>query len=83
MSSTPSPCLPPSPIQSEKAKRYDRQLRLWGDHGQSSLERASICLVNATATGTEILSDELWAQPVVRTYGDGTHAGIEPVVSCQ
>ena len=55
MSSTPSPCLPPSPIQSEKAKRYDRQLRLWGDHGQSSLERASICLVNATATGTEIL----------------------------
>ena len=27
MSSTPSPCLPPSPIQSEKAKRYDRQLR--------------------------------------------------------
>lgn len=55
MSSTPSPCLPPSPIQSEKAKRYDRQLRLWGDHGQSALERASICLVNATATGTEIL----------------------------
>ena len=27
MSSIPSPCLPPSPIQSEKAKRYDRQLR--------------------------------------------------------
>lgn len=55
MSSTPSPCLPPSPLQSEKAKRYDRQLRLWGDHGQTSLERANICLVNATATGTEIL----------------------------
>ena len=29
--------------------------RLWGDHGQSALERANICLVNATATGTEIL----------------------------
>ena len=28
---------------------------MWGDHGQSALERASICLVNATATGTEIL----------------------------
>ena len=55
MSSTPSPCLPPSPIQSEKAKRYDRQLRLWGDHGQTALEKANICLVNATATGTEIL----------------------------
>jgi len=55
MSSTPSPCLPPSPLQSEKAKRYDRQLRLWGDHGQTSLERANICLVNASAIGTEIL----------------------------
>jgi len=55
MSSTPSPCLPPSPLQSEKAKRYDRQLRLWGDHGQTALERANVCLINATATGTEIL----------------------------
>ena len=55
MSSTPSPGLPNSPLQSEKAKRYDRQLRLWGDHGQNSLEHASVCLVNATATGTEIL----------------------------
>eukprot|EP00088_Acartia_fossae_P003594 TRINITY_DN1151_c0_g1_i3.p1 TRINITY_DN1151_c0_g1~~TRINITY_DN1151_c0_g1_i3.p1 ORF type:complete len:546 (+),score=123.06 TRINITY_DN1151_c0_g1_i3:56-1693(+) len=55
MSSTPSPGLPNSPVQSEKAKRYDRQLRLWGDHGQKALEHASVCLVNATATGTEIL----------------------------
>ena len=28
---------------------------MWGDHGQTALERAHICLVNATATGTEIL----------------------------
>jgi len=55
MSSTPSPGMPNSPMQSEKAKRYDRQLRLWGDHGQNSLEHASVCLINATATGTEIL----------------------------
>jgi len=55
MSSTPSPCLPPSPLQSEKSKRYDRQLRLWGDHGQAALERANVCLINANATGTEIL----------------------------
>jgi amyloid beta precursor protein binding protein 1 len=40
-----------------KSKKYDRQLRLWGDHGQSSLESAKICLVNATATGTEILKN--------------------------
>ncbi len=34
MTSTPSPGVPNSPMQSEKSKRYDRQLRLWGDHGQ-------------------------------------------------
>ncbi|XP_004928264.1 NEDD8-activating enzyme E1 regulatory subunit [Bombyx mori] len=46
---------PKSPEQSEKNKQYDRQLRLWGDHGQSALESGHICLINATALGTEIL----------------------------
>ena len=32
-------------------------IRLWGDHGQAALESAQICLVNATATGTEILKN--------------------------
>ena len=44
-------------VPSEKAKRYDRQLRLWGDHGQGCLEKSHICLINATATGTEILKN--------------------------
>ena len=35
--------------------RYDRQLRLWGDHGQNALEKARVCLIGATATSTEIL----------------------------
>ena len=38
-------------------KRYDRQLRLWGDHGQAALERARVCLINATTTGSEILKN--------------------------
>ncbi|KAI5646372.1 thiF family domain-containing protein [Phthorimaea operculella] len=46
---------PKSPEQSEKNKQYDRQLRLWGDHGQSALEKGHICLINATALGTEVL----------------------------
>ena len=29
--------------------------RLWGDHGQLALETAHVCLINATALGTEIL----------------------------
>ncbi|ODN03883.1 putative protein-activating enzyme E1 regulatory subunit [Orchesella cincta] len=51
-SASPSP---KSPEVSEKSKKYDRQLRLWGDHGQNKLERSQICLINANATGTEIL----------------------------
>jgi hypothetical protein len=35
--------------------RYDRQLRLWGDHGQLALERSRVCVIHATATATEIL----------------------------
>lgn len=34
---------------------YDRQLRLWGDHGQKSLEQSRVCLLNATTLGAEIL----------------------------
>ena len=44
-------------VPSDKAKRYDRQLRLWGDHGQRALESVHICLINASATGTEILKN--------------------------
>ena len=45
------------PRPSEKDKRYDRQLRLWGDHGQRCLESANVCLINTNATGTEILKN--------------------------
>nr|XP_039265716.1 NEDD8-activating enzyme E1 regulatory subunit-like [Styela clava] len=41
----------------DKQQKYDRQLRLWGDHGQRSLENAKVCLINVTATGTEMLKN--------------------------
>lgn len=44
-------------LPTEKAARYDRQLRLWGDHGQTALESAHVCLINASATGTETLKN--------------------------
>uniref|UniRef100_A0A803VAD6 NEDD8-activating enzyme E1 regulatory subunit n=1 Tax=Ficedula albicollis TaxID=59894 RepID=A0A803VAD6_FICAL len=31
--------------------------KLWGDHGQEALESAHVCVINATATGTEILKN--------------------------
>ncbi|XP_014218170.1 NEDD8-activating enzyme E1 regulatory subunit [Copidosoma floridanum] len=46
---------PKSPEQSEKSRKYDRQLRLWNDHGQALLEAAHVCLINANALGTETL----------------------------
>lgn len=39
----------------QKQIQYDRQLRLWGDHGQRALENARVCLIGANALGTEIL----------------------------
>ena len=44
-------------LPSHKIKKYDRQLRLWGDHGQAALEGAKICLIGATASGTEVLKN--------------------------
>ncbi|GAB6020415.1 NEDD8-activating enzyme E1 regulatory subunit [Chamberlinius hualienensis] len=44
-------------VLSEKSKKYDRQLRLWGDHGQAALEAAQVCLINANATGCEVLKN--------------------------
>ncbi|KAL4234507.1 NEDD8-activating enzyme E1 regulatory subunit [Mactra antiquata] len=41
----------------DKNNKYDRQLRLWGDHGQTALETSRVCLINASATGTEILKN--------------------------
>ncbi|KAF4517774.1 hypothetical protein B566_EDAN002979 [Ephemera danica] len=46
---------PKSPEQSDKTKKYDRQIRLWGEHGQAGFDSSHVCLVNATTLGTEIL----------------------------
>ncbi len=37
--------------------KYDRQIRLWGAHGQSAILSSRICLLNASATGTETLKN--------------------------
>ncbi|CDS08456.1 hypothetical protein LRAMOSA09818 [Lichtheimia ramosa] len=45
------------PINDLKTQKYDRQLRLWASTGQTALENAKICLLNATATGCEVLKN--------------------------
>ena len=37
--------------------KYDRQLRLWGKHGQMALADAHIALVGAGATATETMKN--------------------------
>ncbi|CAF0787827.1 unnamed protein product [Adineta ricciae] len=44
-----------SSVPDTKQIQYDRQLRLWGDHGQKALESGRVCLIGANALGTEIL----------------------------
>lgn len=35
--------------------RYDRQIRLWGDEGQNSIEKASVCVLGSSGLAAEIL----------------------------
>jgi amyloid beta precursor protein binding protein 1 len=46
-----------SSVPTEKDRKYDRQLRLWASSGQHALENAHVCLIGATATGSEILKN--------------------------
>eukprot|EP01050_Picozoa_sp_SAG11_P022329 SAG11_NODE_4196_length_2020_cov_1.121291_3_plen_219_part_00 len=41
----------------ERSRKYDRQLRIWGENGQAALENANICLINGGCLGTEILKN--------------------------
>ncbi|XP_063266591.1 NEDD8-activating enzyme E1 regulatory subunit isoform X1 [Prinia subflava] len=62
-----------------KEQRYDRQLRLWGDHGQEALESAHVCVINATATGTEILKNLVLPGIGSFTIVDGNRVSGEDV----
>ncbi|XP_063441124.1 NEDD8-activating enzyme E1 regulatory subunit-like isoform X1 [Mytilus trossulus] len=63
----------------DKKNKYDRQLRLWGDHGQSALESACVCLVNVSAVGTEILKNMILPGVGSFTIVDGNKVSGEDV----
>ncbi|XP_043514722.1 NEDD8-activating enzyme E1 regulatory subunit [Frieseomelitta varia] len=70
---------PKSPEQSERNRKYDRQLRLWGDHGQTALEGAHVCIINATALGTEILKSLVLPSIGAFTIVDGKKVTSEDI----
>jgi molybdopterin/thiamine biosynthesis adenylyltransferase len=59
-------------VTSAKNKRYDRQLRIWGAHGQAQLEGAKICLLHCGPTGSETLKDLVLAGIGSFTIVDGS-----------
>lgn len=44
-------------LEQTQQRRYDRQIRLWGEEGQMALGMSHVCLLNASATGTETLKN--------------------------
>lgn len=43
--------------QSEHSKKYDRQMRLWGEHGQKLLEKGKIAMCGSNVAAAEILKN--------------------------
>ncbi|CAK5033526.1 unnamed protein product [Meloidogyne enterolobii] len=41
--------------QQQQQIRYDRQIRLWGDEGQKTIQKAKICVFGSSALAAEIL----------------------------
>lgn len=55
--------------------------RLWGDHGQTQLENAKVCLINANALGTEILKSLVLPGIGAFTIVDGEKVSEEDIGS--
>eukprot|EP00803_Ostreobium_quekettii_P003164 evm.model.scf_1431.4 EVM.evm.TU.scf_1431.4 scf_1431:28857-34969(-) len=58
-----------------KAKRYDRQVRVWGAHGQQRLEAARVCVLNCGPTGCEALKNLVLGGVAAFTVVDGARVG--------
>lgn len=41
----------------DKNIKYDRQIRLWANTGQDRLESSSVCIIGASATGSEVIKN--------------------------
>ncbi|KAF3425566.1 hypothetical protein E2986_10422 [Frieseomelitta varia] len=54
-------------------------LMLWGDHGQTALEGAHVCIINATALGTEILKSLVLPSIGAFTIVDGKKVTSEDI----
>lgn len=44
-------------VSKEHAKKFDRQIRLWGQHGQANIERTHIAVLGSGPTASENLKN--------------------------
>eukprot|EP00178_Gracilaria_changii_P027573 TRINITY_DN88_c0_g1_i5.p2 TRINITY_DN88_c0_g1~~TRINITY_DN88_c0_g1_i5.p2 ORF type:complete len:683 (-),score=139.36 TRINITY_DN88_c0_g1_i5:9008-10849(-) len=63
------------------AHKYDRQLRIWGDVGQAALRSASLCLVHASAAGTEAVKNVVLPAIGAVTIVDGHPLNVHHVAA--
>mmetsp|Transcript_7279 Transcript_7279/g.26655 ORF Transcript_7279/g.26655 Transcript_7279/m.26655 type:complete len:103 (-) Transcript_7279:1753-2061(-) len=52
--------------------RYDRQLRIWGEHGQRKIEGCKVCVLNCGPTGSETIKNLVLAGIASYTLVDNT-----------
>ena len=67
----PSPSAMVDAAGVDKKRRYDRQLRIWGEAGQARLEGAHVCLLTCGPTGTEALKNLVLGGIAAFTLVDG------------
>lgn len=65
----------------DKSKRYDRQIRIWGQHGQVRFETARVLLLNCSATGSEALKNLVLGGIASFTIVDGARVGAQDLGS--
>ncbi|KAG1678526.1 hypothetical protein FOA52_014560 [Chlamydomonas sp. UWO 241] len=65
----------------DKSKRYDRQIRIWGVHGQVRFETARVLLLNCSATGSETLKNLVLGGIASFTIVDGARVGAQDLGS--
>lgn len=58
-------------------RKYDRQVRIWGDDGQKALSQAAVCVINASTVATELLKNLVLAGIASFTIVDGNNVCLQ------
>lgn len=63
--------------KADNARRYDRQIRIWGAHGQTRFERSRVLLLGCSATGAETLKNLVLGGIASFTIVDGCRVSAQ------